>query len=113
MQKYMLWGAMGLVSLVMLAGGASKLMGVEMALQSFATLGLPAWFGVFIGLCEVAGAIGIWIKRTSILAALGIAIIMVGAVYYHVMHTPIVEGVAAFVVLVLCLYIIARRRAEA
>ncbi|MEM7438187.1 MAG: DoxX family protein [Pseudomonadota bacterium] len=113
MQKYLLWGAMGLVSLVMVMGGVMKLTGQEMALASFSTLGLPVWFGMFIGVCELAGAAGLWVKRTSALAALGIALIMIGAIYYHVMHTPLSEGVPAIVVLVLCGFIILRRRAGA
>lgn len=107
--KIVIYVAMAIVSLVMLAGGSMKLMGNEMVLSSFATLGLPAWFGTFIGACEVAGAIGIWLRRTSLLAAIGIAIIMLGAIYYHVMHTPIAEGIPALVVLACCGLIISRR----
>ena len=86
--KYVIWIAMALVSVVMLMGGVMKLTGNEMALSSFATLGLPLWFGTFIGLCEIAGAIGIWLRRTSMLAAMGIAVIMIGGIYYHAVHTP-------------------------
>lgn len=107
--KYATWAGMAIVSFVMLMGGAMKLMGNPMALDSFATLGLPGWFGTFIGVCEIAGAIGIWLRRTSMLAALGIAIIMVGAVYYHVMHTPLQEGIPALVVLLISLWIVSRR----
>lgn len=107
--KYLTWIAMGIVTLVMLMGGVMKLTGNEMATASFAVLGLPAVFGTFIGLCELAGAVGLWLRRTSMLAAIGIAIIMVGAVYYHVVHTPIAEGVPAIVVLLCCGWIISRR----
>lgn len=107
--KYVTWIAMGIVTLVMLMGGVLKLTGNEMATASFAVLGLPALFGTFIGVCEIAGAIGLWLRRTSMLAAIGIAIIMVGAVYYHVVHTPIAEGVPAMVVLACCGWIISRR----
>jgi len=109
MRKYILWAAMGLVTLVMLAGGVSKLMGHPMAMASFAALGLPAVFGTFIGICEIAGAIGLWVRRTSMLAAMAIAVIMLGALYYHVVHTPLAEGIPALVVLACCLYIISRR----
>lgn len=107
--KYLIWVGMALVSLVMLAGGASKLTGNEMALASFSKLGLPAWFGTFIGVAEIAGAFGIWLKRTSALAALGIAIIMAGALYYHIMFPPLAAGVPAAVVLSICAFIISRR----
>ena len=41
--------AMALVSFIMLAGASLKLTGNEVALQSFIDLGLPSWFGTFIG----------------------------------------------------------------
>ena len=113
MQKYLLWVALGLVTLVMLMGGIGKLSGNPMMHQSFEMLGLPSWFGYFIGACEVAGAIGIWLPRLSALAAAGISIIMVGAIYFHVTMTPIAQALPALVVLLLCLYIIARRRRAA
>jgi hypothetical protein len=43
--------------------------------------------------------------RLRALAALGIAIIMVGATYYHSVYTPIVQAVPAFVLLILSGYI--------
>ncbi|MEM6941331.1 MAG: DoxX family protein [Pseudomonadota bacterium] len=107
--KYATWAAMGIVTLVMLAGSSMKLTGNEMALTSFSTLGLPDWFGLFIAVCEIAGAIGLWLRRTSVLAAAGIAVIMIGAIYYHLVHTPVGEGVPALVVLVCCGLIISRR----
>ena len=107
--KYVNWAAMAIATLIMLMGGTLKLTGNPLATASFATLGLPVVFGTFIGVCEIAGAIGLWLRRTSMLAAIGIAIIMVGAIYYHIMHTPIYEGTAAFVVLICCVWIISRR----
>ncbi len=107
--KYFTWATMAIVTLVMLMGGTMKLMGNPMAMGSFATLGLPAAFGAFIGVCEIAGAIGLWLRKTSMLAAIGVACIMVGAIYYHVMHTPLTEGIPAIVVLACCGWIISRR----
>lgn len=113
MKKYALWIASGIVTLVLLMGGGMKLSGQEMALKSFADLGLPAWFGTFIGACEIAGAIGIWLPRLSSLAALGISIIMIGAVYYHIVFPPIPAAIPALVVLLCAVYIFLRRKPEA
>jgi putative oxidoreductase len=107
--KYAIWVGMALVTLMMLMGGVMKLMGNPMATGSFATLGLPAIFATFIGLCEIAGGIGIWFRRTSMYAAAGIAIIMIGAVYFHVVHTPISEGIPAIIILAICGFIVSRR----
>jgi len=107
--KYVLWAAMIIVTLVMIMGGVMKLTGNPMATASFATLGLPVWFATFIGVCELAGAAGLWLKRTSVLAATGIAIIMLGAIYFHVMHTPITEAIPAIVVFLCSIFIISRK----
>lgn len=90
-----------------------KITGQEMALKSFVDLGLPNGFGTFIGICEIAGAVGIWIRRLSSLAAAGIAIIMMGAVYYHVAFPPIPAGIPALLVLVSAIYIIWSNRQNA
>lgn len=107
--KYATWIAMAIVTLVMLMGGAMKLTGNELALKSFSDMGLPSWFATFIGVCEVAGAIGLWLRKTSVLAAAGIAIIMVGAIYYHIAYPPVQAGIPAMVVLACCGWIISRR----
>lgn len=113
MQKYILWAASGIVTLVMAMGGIGKWSGNEMMHSSFTILGLPSWFGYFIGTCELAGAIGIWVPRLSALAAMGISVIMLGAVYFHAMNTPLGQAVPAVVVLICCAYIISQRRAQA
>jgi len=107
--KYVTWAAMAISTVILLMGGVMKLMGNPMATTSFTVLGLPAVFATFIGVCEIAGAIGIWLRKTSMLAAIGITLIMLGAIYYHVMHTPLAEGIPAFILLLCSLLIISRK----
>ena len=104
--KYVTWVGMAFVSLIMLMGGALKLSGNPMALESFSKLGLPDWFAIFIGAAEIAGAIGIWVQRTSLWAALGIAVVMLGAIYYHVAFPPLSSAEPAVTVLAVCVFII-------
>lgn len=96
-KTYGLWVVIVLSALAFLAAGAAKLMGVEMVHKSFATLGLPAFFGYFIGACEIAGAIGLFIRKLSALAAAGLALIMVGAAYYHAIYD--MQGLPAAIIL--------------
>jgi hypothetical protein len=104
-------GASALLALIVAGAGVAKLLGVPMVYQSFAVLGLPRWFGYFIGAAEVAGAVGLFIRPLASWAALGLAIIGVGAVGYHVLHPPVAEGIPAMVVLGLSVAIfLARRR---
>ncbi|MEM9261972.1 MAG: DoxX family protein [Pseudomonadota bacterium] len=107
--KYFVWVGMAIVSAIMIMGGTAKLTGNPMVLESFAQLGLPRWFATFIGVAEVAGAVGIWLRPTSRYAAAGIAIIMVGALYYHISFPPLSGGAPAAVILLICGYIVSRR----
>ena len=89
------WIVITLLALAFAAAGTGKLMGVEMLHLSFANLGLPSWFGYFIGACEIAGAIALFIRPLSGLAAAGLSAIMLGAIYYHLAFDPISAAVPA------------------
>ena len=104
-RSYLLWIAIALVVLYVGAGGLAKLASVPYVHSSFPKLGLPAWFGYFIGVCEVLGCIALFIRPLRALAALGIAIIMVGATYYHAVYTPVFQAAPAFILLILSAYI--------
>jgi len=112
MKKHGLNVARGLIALVLLAAGGAKLAGVPEVHGSFQILGLPEWFGYFIGACEVASAIGLFISPLSALAAIGISVIMGGAVYFHIVHTPLVQGIPALVVLALSIFVFTKTRAK-
>ena len=111
-RNYPLWIAITLVIVYVGAGGAAKLAGVPYVHSSFPKLGLPAWFGYFIGACEVLGCMALLIRPLRALAALGIAIIMVGATYYHAVYTPVFQAAPAFVLLILSTYIFWTSRAD-
>lgn len=111
-RNYPLWIAIALVVLYVGAGGAAKLAGVPYVHSSFPKLGLPAWFGYFIGVCEVLGCIALFIRPLRALAALGLAIIMVGATYYHSVYTPIFQAAPAFVLVILSAYIFWTSRSD-
>jgi uncharacterized membrane protein YphA (DoxX/SURF4 family) len=111
LKKYRWLAACLLVALVLLPAGGAKLAGVPAMHASFAALGLPGWFGYFIGACEVAGGVALFVAPLRSLAAAGISIIMLGALYFHLSHPPVSAGVPALIVLVLCGVIIQRRGA--
>ena len=111
-QKVGLWIVMGLTTFAFVAAGSMKVMGVEMLHASFLAMGLPAWFGYFIGAAEVAGGIGVWVRKVSAWAAAGLAIIMGGAIYFH----AVVDGsspVPAVVLGVFAVIIVLARRKDA
>jgi putative oxidoreductase len=112
-RNYPLLVASVLVALYVGAGGLAKLAGVPYVHSSFPKLGLPGWFGYFIGACEVLGAIALFVRPLSAPAALGIGIIMAGATYYHATYTPVIQAAPAFILLLLCTYIGIRQRRHA
>jgi putative oxidoreductase len=101
LQKNWRLAASGLLALIVVPAGIAKLMGVPAVHASFGILGLPVWFGYFIGAAEVAGGVALFVPKLARLAALGLAVIGLGAVYFHAMHTPLAQGIPAMVVLVL------------
>ena len=81
-----LWLIQGALAVVFLFAGSSKLLmsAEQMTLQM--DLDIPMWFLRFIGVCEVAGALGLILPsvsriRTGLtpLAACGLVVIMIGA----------------------------------
>lgn len=112
-RQYALWLAIGLIALVCLPAGLAKLASVPELHHSFEVLGLPKWFGYFIGASEALGAIALFIKPLRALAAAGIAIIMVGATAYHIAYPPMSEGIAAVMILLLSVIVAWRYRRDA
>ena len=80
--------------------------------REFCETGHAAWFGYFVGICEIAGAIGVYLRKLSALAAAGLAIIMIGAVGYHVTYDPIGNAVPALVLLIFAAIVFTKRRAN-
>ncbi|GAC34724.1 DoxX family protein [Paraglaciecola polaris] len=109
-RKYGLYASLGLATMAFAAAGIAKLAGVEQMHMSFAAMGLPVWFGYFIGASELAGAIGIWLKKLSISAASGLLIIMAGALYFHLVYDAVANAVPAIVLSLLLINIIHNRR---
>jgi uncharacterized membrane protein YphA (DoxX/SURF4 family) len=94
-----LWSVQGVLALIFLFAGSLKLvLPLEMLT---AHMPLPGLFLRFIGLCEVAGALGLILpgvtriqRRLTPLAACGLVVIMAGAVVL----TLAAEGIAGAVV---------------
>lgn len=107
-----LWVASGLLALLYLAAGVPKILGLGDAPQNFEAWGYGGSFRVFIGLCEVAGAVGLLLPRLAAWAAAGLACIMLGAAYTHLAHE--VPGIAVpLVALALLVAVGLARRGEA
>jgi H+/Cl- antiporter ClcA len=78
--------------------------------EEFAVYGLPAWFMVLIGFLKVCLAVlliaGIWVPVLVVPAAIGMAVLMLGAVSMHVkVKDPPLRSLPAFTMLVLSLFV--------
>ena len=85
-KKITLWALSILLAGLFLFAGGFGLLHPDTSRSAFAHYGYSPWFATFIGACEVLGAICLLIPRLAGLAAAGLSIIMVGAVYTHVSH---------------------------
>jgi ubiquinone/menaquinone biosynthesis C-methylase UbiE len=92
----------GVLAALFVMGALVKLTGRPEAVATFEQLGLGQGFRVFVGVCELAGAAGLFLGPLSALAALGLSALMIGAVASHllVLGPPVVPAV---VVLAACL----------
>ncbi|HVG92462.1 MAG TPA: DoxX family protein [Alphaproteobacteria bacterium] len=108
-QKIAMWIISGLLTALFLFAGLPKLLtpGKMLAEWPYAP-----WFLTFIGACETLGAIGLLIPRLAALAAAGLSVIMIGAVYTLVTHPPTKGLPIPIVVFILLMLVIFLRRKE-
>lgn len=78
-KRIILWVVSILLTAVFLFAGGFKLLKAHDAIAAFGEFGLPGRLAIFIGVCEVCGAIGLLIPRLAGLAASGLSVIMLGA----------------------------------
>ena len=78
--------------------------------EEFAAYGLPEWFMKAIGFLKLTFAamlvVGIWVPELVQPAAIGLGVLMVGAVLMHVkVKDPIQRSLPALTMLTLCLVV--------
>src|SRR5580692_4463330 len=72
------WTAQIVLAAIFLFAAAPKLAGMHASVNMFAQMGAGQWLRYFVGIAELAGAIGLLIPRLAGLAAAGLAVDMVG-----------------------------------
>ena len=116
----LLWVLQGLVGLLFLFSGGTKLVMSTEAMQKMSppnSIMLPGWFVKFIGVMEILGGLGLILPgltkirhNLTPLAAIGLLIIMIGAVVLTIMGPGVGAAVIPFVVGILCAVIAYGRR---
>lgn len=79
-----IWGLRVLLGLLFLAAAVMKLSGQPQMIAEFQQIGLGQWFRYFTGALEAAGAIAILAPRVSLLGALTLLLVDVGAFFAQV-----------------------------
>ena len=100
------------VAVSFLGLGTAKLIGAELAVETFSRFGFSMGFMYFIGAAEVAGAVGLFLPRLAPLAATGLVFVTGGAVVQHAIYDPLVYALPATCLLVLCAFLAWARRGE-
>ena len=90
-----------LTSALFLFTSYDKLSGDPMAKAGFAVAHLSVGFMYFIGVCELLGAIGLWIPKLRNWAAAGLFIILAGAVITTAIFVSAVEALFPLIAAVL------------
>lgn len=79
LRTVILWLLRIALAAMFLGAGFSKLAGEPVMVEMFEIIGVGQWLRYFVGVCEVAGAVGVLVPRLSVLAAAGLALLMIGA----------------------------------
>ena len=93
------------------AAGIMKLTANPMEVAGFQMFGYALWFMYLIGALEVLGAIGVLLGKIvhrglPRLAAYGLIGIMIGALYSHATHPPVLAGIPAVILTILLIIFI-------
>ena len=105
---WLLWIIEGLLAAAFVMAGWSKVSGSEMQRKAFTERSQSLGFMYLVGTLEAVGALGLvagyWVPILAVLAAAGLTIIMIGAVFTHLrMRDPLSRAMPALVLLVLAL----------
>ena len=111
----LLWVLQVLLAAVFLAHGLLLLMPPpDIAAQML--MSLPRWFWVFLGVAEVASAIGLTLPGLTrvmpglvSLAAAGIMVVMISATGYHIVRGENSSAAVTFVLLIMATYVAYQR----
>lgn len=81
--KIAIWILCVLLALPFLGSGGAKLVGTPVMVAIFSKIGFGQWFRIVTGLLEIAGAIGLLIPSFRRLSAALLAVVMCGAIGFH------------------------------
>ena len=102
-QNIIAWILQVLLGAAFILSGFMKLYHAPETVAMFGSMGMPAALAYVIGGAELLGGIGLLLPQTVRPAALGLIVVMIGAVVMHATKIPggLAKGVPAIVLLIL------------
>ena len=105
-----MWVLTAIVGLMMIVAGAGKFGPDSFWISRFAGWGYAPWFVVVVGVAEVLGGIGLFIPKVSLLSAIGLVLVMLGAGATHLLNNEFGNSLAPLIYVALLAPIIFFRR---
>lgn len=100
------WVVQVLVAGLFMMMAVPKLMSAPDTVANFERWGLPGKMYLVIGTFEILGAIGLLIPTTSTSAAVGLIMIMMGALYTHLTHGEMLMAMMPAMVMMMLAFVI-------
>ena len=82
------WVLQLILAVLFIKSGFDKLSHFDGTAKFFGGIGLPGWMAYVIGGAELLGGIGLLVPRTVRPAAIGLLLVMVGALVMHATKIP-------------------------
>lgn len=96
-----------ILTVVFILAGGAKIFKAKPMVEQFKEFGLPVNMAILIGVLEVLGAAGLHFTSLSLYAAIGLLLLMLGAIANHlkVKHPISKIGPSAILLILLTIYI--------
>lgn len=107
-----LWVERVIISLVFGLAGLAKVLGLPFEAEAFERWNFPVGFMYFIGILEIAGALGMWMRKLGPFAALCLAILAVGAVVTRLVYAEWIAAAITAIVLIITLHFVWQQRRD-
>ncbi|MEU1969706.1 DoxX family protein [Micromonospora sediminicola] len=98
------WVLQVVLALLIAPGGLLKLIGDQAMVDLFSDIGAGQWLRYFVGICELAGGIGLLVPKVRALAAVGLFLLLVGATITNLFiidESPVLSSLLAVVAAVI------------
>lgn len=110
--NWVLIGIKVLLTLAFVSAGLAKLLGVQMLVDEFETIGLGQWFRYVTGILEISGAVLLWLPGRTAYGAGLLVCIMIGALIAHATRLGLGTAPPAAVLLILAGVMLYNTRAQ-